>query len=84
MFDDHLSKSKVNYFEHLRWALIAGLRLIYSGISSIIHGICPKLFDGTAPKTIIDIYHSHLLNHPNNDYKEMIKESKEKYDKVCK
>jgi hypothetical protein len=82
MFDKHLSKSNVTYFEHLRWALFAGVRLIYSGFASIIHGINPRLFDGTAPKTIIDIYHSHLVNHPNDDYKEMIKEAKEKNDRL--
>ena len=78
MFKKHLEKSKVTYFSHLWWALIAGLRLIYSGIASIIHGIVPTLFDGTAPKTVIDIYHNHLLDHPNSEYKEMIKEAKKK------
>jgi len=82
MFDNHLSKSKVTYFEHLRWAVLAGLRLIYSGVASIIHGIFPSLFDGVAPKTVIDIYHSHLVDHPNEDYKTMIKEAKEKNDRL--
>lgn len=80
MFDNHLTKSKVTYLEHLRWAILAGLRLIYSGIASIIHGIFPSLFDGVAPKTVIDIYHSHLENHPNQDYKEMIAQAKSKHD----
>lgn len=78
MFDKHLDNSKVTYIEHLRWAVVAGLRLIYSGVASIIHGIFPTLFDGVAPKTVIDIYHSHLVNHPNRDYKEMIKEAEKK------
>ncbi len=82
MFNKHLSKSNVTYTQHFVWAFVAGIRLIYSGFASILHGINPKLFDGTAPKTIIDIYHSHLVNHPNDDYKEMIKEAKEKYDRV--
>lgn len=76
MFDKHLDKSKVTYFQHLKWAMLAGIRLIYSGIASIIHGVFPNLFDGIAPKTIIDIYHTHLENHPNPDYKEMIKKAK--------
>ena len=76
MFKKHLEKSKVTYFNHLWWALIAGLRLIYAGFASIVHGIIPTLFDGKAPKTIIDIYHSHLLNHPNEEYKEMIEQAK--------
>jgi hypothetical protein len=80
MFDTHLNKSKVTYLKHLRWAILAGLRLIYSGIASIIHGFVPSLFDGAAPKTVIDIYHSHLKNHPNQDYKEMINKANSKYD----
>lgn len=76
MFNDHLNTSKVTYFEHLRWATVAGLRLIYAGITSIIHGVVPSLFDGTAPKQIIDIYHGHLEDHPNPSYKEMINNAK--------
>lgn len=80
MFKNHLDKSKVNYIEHLKWAFLAGFRLIYSGIASIIHGLVPWLFDGTAPKTVIEIYHSHLKNHPNKDYKSMIEQAEKKYD----
>jgi hypothetical protein len=50
--------------------------LIYAGISSIIHGVVPTLFDGTAPKQIIDIYHNHLEDHPNERYQEMISKAK--------
>jgi hypothetical protein len=77
MFDKHLETSKVTYLEHLLWAVAAGIRLIYAGITSIIHGIVPTLFDGTAPKQIIDIYHKHLEDHPNPAYKEMINKAKE-------
>lgn len=80
MFEDHLTKSKSTYFLHLTWAIIAGVRLIYAGITSIIHGFIPSLFDGVAPKTIIDIYHSHLVNHPNDEYKDMIKQAREDYE----
>lgn len=77
MFDKHLNTSKVTYTAHLVWAVVTGVRLIYAGISSIIHGIIPTLFDSTAPKQIIDIYHSHLEDHPNPAYKEMIDNAKE-------
>jgi hypothetical protein len=72
MFKDHLTKSKVTYFQHFKWAFLAGFRLIYAGIASIIHGVAPSLFDGVPAKTVIDIYHRHLLNHPNGDYQEVI------------
>lgn len=78
MFEKHLTTSKVTYLEHLAWAVISGVRLIYAGITSIIHGVVPTLFDGTAPKQVIDIYHSHLEDHPNPDYKEMIENAKNK------
>lgn len=78
MFENHLNKSKISYLAHLRWAIVAGIRLIYAGIASIIHGVVPTLFNGTAPKIIIDIFHSHLVNHPNEEYKDMIEESKKK------
>jgi hypothetical protein len=78
MFNNHLKISKVTYLEHLRWAIVAGIRLIYAGISSIIHGVVPVLFNGTAPKQIIDIYHNHLEDHPNPEYKQLINTAKEK------
>jgi hypothetical protein len=76
MFRKHLDTSKTTYLEHLTWSVIAGFRLIYAGISSIIHGVVPTLFDGTAPKQIIDIYHNHLEDHPNERYQEMISKAK--------
>lgn len=78
MFKKHLTISKVTYIGHLTWAVTAGVRLIYAGIASIIHGMIPTLFDGSAPKQVIDIYHDHLEGHPNPSYKEMIKEAKER------
>jgi hypothetical protein len=77
MFDEHLKTSRVTYLEHLKWALFAGVRLIYAGITSIIHGFVPSLFDGAAPKQVIDIYHNHLEDHPNPKYKKMIETAKE-------
>jgi hypothetical protein len=78
MFDEHLKTSKVTYLEHLKWALLAGVRLIYAGVTSIIHGFIPSLFNGSAPKQVIDIYHNHLEDHPNPQYKEMINKAKER------
>lgn len=76
MFRKHLDASNTTYLGHLSWAVVSGFRLIYAGISSIIHGVVPTLFDGTAPKQIIDIYHNHLKDHPNEQYQEMISKAK--------
>lgn len=78
MFHKHLEKSKVNYVQHFCWAMIAGLRLIYAGLASIIHGFFPSLFDGTPAKVVIDIYHDHLKNHPNDDYQKLINQKSNK------
>lgn len=76
MFKNHLEKSKVGYVEHLLWAIVAGFRLLFAGVASIIHGFFPMLFEGTAAKTVIDLYYSRLENHPNTEYQDYIKEKK--------
>lgn len=68
----HLESSKETYISHLIWALYAGFKLIIVGISSIIHGIIPAFFTGTAAKTIIDFYHERLIDHPNKEYRDYI------------
>ena len=72
MIRKHLIKSEVTYRQHTIHAIGTGFRLIWGGITSIIHGICPMLFDGNTPRMIIDIYHDHLISHKNKEYKEMI------------
>ena len=76
MFDKHLKQSNVTYRQHIKWALTAGIRLIWAGVASVIHGVNPRWFDGVAPKIIIEIYHSHLEHHANPDYQKMIKDAK--------
>ena len=72
--NNHLKKSNETYFSHVIWAFKAGFRLVWAGIASFIHGIFPNLFPGTAAKTVIDLYHERLVDHPNKDYEEYIKE----------
>jgi hypothetical protein len=69
---NHLNKSKETYVSHLVWAVYAGVKMIFIGISSIIHGIIPSLFTGTSAKMVIDFYHDRLVNHPNQDYRDYI------------
>lgn len=68
----HLKKSQETYGRHLIWATYAGIKMILVGCSSIIHGIVPAFFQGTAAKTVIDFYHKRLVNHPNNEYQNYI------------
>jgi len=64
----HLDASKETYTSHLLWASYAGVKMIVVGVSSIIHGIVPAFFTGTAAKMVIDFYHQRLINHPNKEY----------------
>jgi len=68
----HLESSKETYTRHLFWATYAGAKMIIVGVSSIIHGIIPAFFQGTAAKTVIDFYHDRLVDHPNKDYADYI------------
>jgi hypothetical protein len=68
----HLEKSQETYFSHLLWAFLAGLRLIWAGIASIVHGLIPGFFPGTAAKTVISLYHKRLVDHPNKEYQDYI------------
>jgi hypothetical protein len=73
---EHLKKSKETYSRHLIWATYAGIKMIIVGCSSIVHGIIPAFFQGTAAKTVIDFYHKRLVNHPNNEYQNYINQYK--------
>ena len=62
---------------HLVWAVYAGLVLIVTGVASIVPGFFPFLFEGTAAKTIINMFYRRLYNHPNPDYQyKIMKEMK--------
>lgn len=69
---EHLKSSNEKYTSHLFWASYAGVKMILVGFSSIIHGIVPAFFTGTAAKTIIDFYHERLVDHPNKEYTDYI------------
>ena len=68
----HLTKSKETWGRHCVFAFFAGVKLIYAGIASIIHGLVPAFFEGTAAISVIKLYHRRLVNHPNPDYAEYI------------
>lgn len=69
---EHLNKSQEGYVSHLVWAELSGFRLILAGLASLVHGLVPGLFPGTAAMTVIDLYHKRLVDHPNNEYRDYI------------
>jgi hypothetical protein len=69
---EHLIKSQEDYFSHFVWAERSGIRLILAGLASLVHGLVPGLFPGTAAMTVIDLYHKRLIDHPNDEYQDYI------------
>lgn len=74
----HLKQSQTDYPKHATWALVSGVKLIWAGMTSIVHAIFPGVFPGVAAKTVIDLYYSRLHNHPNPDYQSLIEQAKQK------
>tara|TARA_B100001142_G_scaffold317399_1_gene358296 strand:+ start:1010 stop:1192 length:183 start_codon:yes stop_codon:yes gene_type:complete len=52
MFKKHLKEAGKSYWEHFKFAFIAGFILIYAGITSIIHAIFPCFFQFTSLKIV--------------------------------
>jgi hypothetical protein len=73
---EHLKKSQMTYGSHFIWAAYAGIKMILVGCSSIIHGLVPALFEGTAAKMVIDLYYKRIASHPNKDYQDYISQYK--------
>lgn len=76
--NQHLKDSNITYDAHARWAITAGIKLIWAGIASLLHAIHPSLFPGTAAKTVIELYYTRLHNHPNSEYKKYINDFNKK------
>ena len=56
LLTDHPSEVNLTYWEHLRWALWSGLRMIFSGLACVIHAFLPFLFKDVASNTIMNIH----------------------------
>ena len=52
MFKKHLMEAGKSYWEHFKFAFIAGFILIYAGITSIVHAIFPCFFQFTSLKIV--------------------------------
>jgi hypothetical protein len=48
----HLSDTNQKYFNHLKFAIAAGIILIFAGFASILHAIVPNIFVGYAERKI--------------------------------
>lgn len=55
--NEHLEIAQKSYWQHLLFATKAGFVLIYAGIISIIHGICPLLFPFRSAQIVMKFAH---------------------------
>jgi len=56
-FTTHPKSVGETYFQHLRFALSTGLRLILMGFVAVIHGILPFTFQNYVSIRIKALYH---------------------------
>ena len=56
----HLQEAKKGYYQHGRFAVIAGFDLIRTGIVSILHGLIPSFMPFYAEKKV-DFYYQKSL-----------------------
>lgn len=75
---DHLKTSRVGYFWHLYGGVVLGCRMIYLGITSILHGIVPAFFEGDAPLGVAKLFYRHVQNHPNPAFQVAIAAERER------
>lgn len=52
---DHLESVHESYGQHLCFATNVGLKLIGAGIASILHGLCPAVFQYTGSRTVFKL-----------------------------
>jgi hypothetical protein len=55
IFLQHLRQTNQQYWPHFKWAVYAGVLLLYAGLASIIHAIIPPLFPGTSERIVRDL-----------------------------
>jgi hypothetical protein len=51
----HLAEAGEDYFEHMRFAVSAGLMLVAAGLGCMIHGLVPGLCTRTASRTVDEL-----------------------------
>lgn len=66
---NHLYTNKISFKDHFVLAIISGFKLIYAGVTSIIHAFIPCVFDGSAAKVVAHLYFKRVKDHPNETYR---------------
>jgi hypothetical protein len=70
----HLQLSRVGYFPHLLSGIGLGFKMIYLGLTSILHGLVPAWFEGDAPLGVAQLFYRKVYHHPNPEFQKHIQE----------
>ena len=73
---DHLAVSRMSYRAHARQSVFLGFKLIWLGLTSIIHGVIPSRFDGDAPLGVVRMFYQVVFLSPNPVFQAFISEQK--------
>jgi hypothetical protein len=73
---DHLAVSRMDYRAHARQSIFLGFKLIWLGLTSIIHGVIPSRFDGDAPLGVARMFYQVVFLSPNPVFQAFIAEQK--------
>ena len=59
----HLEDTNERYFQHLRFALTYSASCLYAGITALIHGFIPALFQTAASEKVDELYNRQRTLH---------------------
>ena len=52
----HLEEVNLTYFQHLKWAFNSSCKLLYAGLTCMVHSVMPFLFQDVAKNIVYNIY----------------------------
>jgi hypothetical protein len=69
----HLNDSQMSYWVHFHHAFRLGFILIYAGLASLIHALCPFLYPAYSAKQVIRIFVNVVLDSLNPEIQNYLK-----------
>ena len=67
MFTEHPHSINESYFQHLKFALIFGLKMIIGGIACVLHAIFPFIFEKTGSNILMEMAQDFVERMPTAD-----------------
>ena len=66
IFTKHPNSVNETYWQHLKFAISCGVKMLFAGLVSIIHGIFPFLFQTTGSTIILNLAKNFSSRTPND------------------